>query len=29
LAQTISAKSLNKNSYALTPDDIIEGLACL
>ena len=29
LAQTISAKSLKKNSYSLTPDDIIEGLACL
>lgn len=29
LAQTISAKSLNKNSYALTPEDIIEGLSCL
>ncbi len=29
LAQTISAKSLKKNSYSLTPEDIIEGLSCL
>ena len=29
LAQTISAKSLKKNSYALTPEDIIEGLSWL
>lgn len=29
LAQTISAKSVQKNSYALTPKDIIEGLSCL
>lgn len=29
LAQTLSAKSLKKNSYALIPEDIIEGLSCL
>jgi ADP-dependent NAD(P)H-hydrate dehydratase / NAD(P)H-hydrate epimerase len=29
LAQTLSARSLHKNSYALTPEDIIEGLVCL
>lgn len=29
LAQTLSAKSLTKNSYALIPEDIIEGLSCL
>ena len=29
LAQTLSAKSLKKNSYALTPEDIIEGLSWL
>ena len=29
LAQTLSAKSLKKNSYTLIPEDIIEGLACL
>ncbi len=29
LAQTLSAKSLKKNSYALSPEDIIEGLSWL
>ena len=29
LAQTISAASMKKNSYALTPEDIIKGLSCL
>ena len=29
LAQTISASKVEKNSYALTPKDIIEGLSCL
>ena len=29
LAQTLSAASIAKNSYALTPEDIIEGLSCL
>ena len=29
LAQTISASHVNKNSYSLTPDDIIKGLSCL
>jgi len=29
LAQTLSAKSIKKNSYALLPQDIIEGLAWL
>ncbi len=29
LAQTLSAKHVNKNSYALTPKDIIQGLAHL
>ena len=29
LAQSFSAKSVEKNSYALTPDDIIQGLAHL
>ncbi len=29
LAQTLSAASITKNTYALTPEDIIEGLSCL
>lgn len=29
LAQTMSAASVEKNSYALTPEDIIKGLSCL
>ena len=29
LAQTISASNVNKNSYSLTPKDIIKGLSCL
>ncbi len=29
LAQTISASNVNKNSYSLTPKDIIEGFSCL
>lgn len=29
LAQTLSASSIDKNSYALSPEDIIKGLSCL
>ena len=29
LAQTLAAKKITKNSYALTPEDIIKGLTCL
>jgi len=29
LAQTMSAESMKKNSYALTPKDLIKGLTCL
>ncbi len=29
LAQTLSASSIEKSSYALTPEDIIKGLSCL
>jgi hydroxyethylthiazole kinase-like uncharacterized protein yjeF len=29
LAHTLSAKKSDKNSYALTPDDLIEGVKCL
>lgn len=29
LAQTLSASSIDKNSYALSPKDIIKGLSCL
>jgi len=29
LAQTLAAKTTQKNSYALTPEDIIKGLSCL
>jgi hydroxyethylthiazole kinase-like uncharacterized protein yjeF len=29
LAQTLSAVNVNKNSYALLPEDIIQGLSCL